>query len=90
LFIAVYFAFMVASKLRGGAFGRGMQFLAWGFVVMAIGHLHMQVARFTGVDLFKSILGASLGDVVWIVALAITWGLSGYGFLQIYRSAKGA
>jgi len=90
LLIAVYFAFRVAAKLKGGAFGRGMQFLAWGFVVMAVGHLNMQLERYTDVDLFDTIAGETLGGMLWVVALAITWGLSGYGFLQIYRSAKGA
>ncbi|HTP81385.1 MAG TPA: hypothetical protein VMQ11_00480 [Alphaproteobacteria bacterium] len=89
LAIAVYFAFVVAIKLQGGAFGRGMQFLAWGFVVMAVGHLHMQIERYTGVNLFDSVLGQTMGDVFWILALVITWGLSAYGFLQIYRAAKG-
>lgn len=89
LFIAVYFAFRVATKLRGGAFGSGMQYLAWGFVVMAAGHLDMQLERYTGVNLFPWLLGPMVGDFVWIVALAITWCLSAYGFVLIYRAAKG-
>ena len=78
-----------AIKLQGGAFGCGMQFLAWGFVVMAVGHLHMQIERYTGVNLFDSLLGQTIGDIFWILALVITWALSAYGFLQIYRAAKG-
>jgi hypothetical protein len=89
LAIAVYFAFIVALKLQGGAFGRGMQFLAWGFVVMAVGHLHMQIERYTGVNLFGRFFGPTIGDGLWIVALVITWALSAYGFLLIYRAAKG-
>lgn len=89
LAIAVYFAFMVALKLQGGAFGRGMQFLAWGFVVMAAGHLHMQIERYTGINVFDTLFGRFLGDAVWIAALVITWGLSAYGFLLIYRAARG-
>src|SRR3546814_7139834 len=76
LFIAVYFAFMVARKLKGGAFGLGMQYLAWSFGVMAIGHLHMQIAHYTGFDLFSSLLGANIGGVAWVLALAVTWGRS--------------
>ena len=90
LFTAVYFAFRVAFKLEGGAFGRGMQYLAWGFVVMAVGHLHMQIERYAGINLFDSIFGMIGGDVAWIMALAVTWALSAYGFLQIDRAAKGA
>ncbi|HEX6958150.1 MAG TPA: hypothetical protein VF194_09210 [Ferrovibrio sp.] len=89
LFIAVIFAFRVATKLKGGAFGTGMQMLAWGFVVMAVGHLHMQIQHFTGINLFGSIFGEPGGDVVWVLALAATWGLSAYGFHQIYKAAKG-
>ena len=90
LAIAVYFAFMVAFRLRGGAFGRGMQYLAWGFVVMAIGHLHMQIERYTAINIFDTLFGATLGDIVWIIALAVTWTLSAYGFLLIYRTARGS
>jgi hypothetical protein len=90
LLIAVFFAFRVAQKLRGGAFGLGMQYLAWGFVVMAAGHLDMQLDRYTGVNLFQFLFGPMMGDVVWIIALAITWCLSAYGFHLIYRAARGA
>ncbi len=89
LLIAVVFAFLVAGKLKGGAFGTGMSFLAWGFLVMAVGHLAMQTARFTGVDIFATVFGPVLGDAIWIVALAITWALSAYGFYRIYRAASG-
>jgi hypothetical protein len=89
LAIAVYFAFVVATKLHGGALGRGMQFLAWGFLVMAVGHLHMQIERYTGINLFDAVLGPNIGDAVWILALVITWALSAYGFLLIYRAARG-
>lgn len=90
LAIAVYFAFLVAAHLKGGAFGRGMQFLAWGFVVMAIGHLHMQLEHYTGINLFDMLVGRRWGDVLWIVALMGTWALSAYGFRLIYRAASGA
>lgn len=85
---AVFLAFLVAIKLRGGAFGRGMQYLAWGFVVMAIGHVHMQIEYYTGVNLLDSVLGVGAGTVAWIFALVATWALSAYGFLQVYRAAK--
>ena len=85
---AVFLAFMVAIRLRGGAFGRGMQYLAWGFVVMAIGHVHMQIEYYTGVNLLDSLLGPRAGTVAWILALVVTWGLSAYGFLQVYRAAR--
>ena len=89
LFIAVFFAYRVAAKLKGGSFGAGMLLLAWGFLVMAVGHLSMQVERYTHINLFKSIFGDTLGDIVWIVALVVSWTLSAYGFQRIYRSASG-
>lgn len=88
LLTAVFLAFMVAIKLRGGAFGRGMLYLAWGFVVMAIGHIHMQIEQYTHVNLLDSVLGVRWGTIAWIVALVVTWGLSAYGFLQVYWAAK--
>ena len=88
LFITVLFAFFTAQALRGGVFGSGMRLIAWGFLVMGIGHLHMQVERFTGINLFGEILGDGGGKVVWIIALVITWTLSGLGFYAIYRTSK--
>lgn len=48
LLISVFFAFATAQALKGGKFGRGMNLLAWGFLVMAVGHLHMQVEHLYG------------------------------------------
>lgn len=89
LFGCVYFAFQTAYQLKGGIFGAGMQLLAWGFLVMAVGHLHLQIAEYTGFNLFENVLGSTAGTVLWIVALLLTWGLSGAGFYKIYRASKG-
>ena len=89
LLIAVVFAFLTATALRGGKFGKGMYLVAWGFVVMAVGHLHMQIEHFYGVNLFKSILGNVVGSIAWFVALVATWGLSALGFYSIYKASKG-
>ena len=90
LFISVFFAFMTAYALRGGKFGKGMTFMAWGFLVMAIGHLHMQIEHYYGFNLFKSLLGSFSGSIAWFIALIVTWGLSGLGFYSIYKASKGA
>ena len=89
LFIAVFFAFLTAYALRGGRFGKGMKFMAWGFLVMAVGHLHMQIEHYYGINIFKSVLGQMSGSVAWFVALVVTWGLSGLGFWSIYKASKG-
>ena len=90
LFISVFFAFLTAYALKGGKFGKGMTFMAWGFLVMAIGHLHMQIEHYYGFNLFKTLLGQFSGSVAWFVALIVTWGLSGLGFWSIYKASKGA
>ena len=90
LFISVFFAFLTAYALKGGKFGKGMTFMAWGFLVMAVGHLHMQIEHYYGFNLFKSILGQFSGSIAWFVALVVTWGLSGLGFYSIYKASKGA
>jgi hypothetical protein len=90
LFISVFFAFLTAYALKGGKFGRGMTYMAWGFLVMAIGHLHMQIEHYYGFNLFKSLLGQISGSIAWFAALIVTWGLSGLGFYSIYRASKGA
>jgi hypothetical protein len=89
LFLCVFFAFKTSIALKGGVFGKGMSYLAWGFLVMAVGHLHMQADHFFGFNLFNTLLGQSLGKIVWFIALVVTWGLSGYGFYEISRASKG-
>jgi hypothetical protein len=90
LFISVFFAFLTAYALRGGKFGKGMTFMAWGFLVMAVGHLHMQIEHYYGFNLFKTMLGQFSGSIAWFIALIVTWGLSGLGFWSIYKASKGA
>lgn len=87
LVLCVFFAFLTARALKGGIFGHGMKLLAWGFLVMAVGHLHMQVETLTGVSLFRSLLGATGGAIAWFLALIVTWGLSVYAFYRIYRAS---
>ncbi len=90
LFISVFFAFSTSRALKGGRFGKGMNLLAWGFLVMAIGHLHMQLEHFYGINLFKLLLGQLSGSIAWFIALVVTWGLSGLGFYSIYKASKDA
>src|ERR1700742_613817 len=90
LFISVFFAFLTAYALRGGRFGKGMTFMAWGFLVMAVGHLHMQIEHYYGINIFKSLLGQISGSIAWFAALVVTWGLSGLGFWSIYKASKDA
>ena len=90
LFISVFFAFLTAYALRGGRFGKGMNFMAWGFLVMAIGHLHMQIEHYYGINIFKTVLGQVSGSIAWFAALILTWGLSGLGFWSIYKASRGA
>lgn len=89
LLISVFFAFMTANTMKGGKFGKGMRYMAWGFLVMAVGHLHMQVEHFYGFNLFKCLLGQISGSIAWFIALVLTWGLSGMGFYSIYKAGKG-
>lgn len=90
LFISVFFAFLTAYALRGGRFGKGMTYMAWGFLVMAVGHLHMQIEHYYGINIFKTLLGQFSGSVAWFAALIVTWGLSGLGFWSIYKASKSA
>ena len=88
LVIAVVVSFMTSQKLKGGKFGTGMKFLAWGFLVMAIGHLHMQMDNMMNFNLFNTLLGDTLGKTAWFFALIVTWGLSSFGFYNIYKASK--
>lgn len=86
--IAVVFSFMNSRALRGGKFGTGMTYLAWGFLVMAVGHLHMQLDHQFDINIFNSFFGEVGGLIAWFAALIATWGLSGYGFYQIWKVSK--
>lgn len=88
LFLCVYFAMRTASALKGGIFGKGMLLMAWGFVVMAVGHLHMQIDHFFGINIFNLLLGETIGQVVWFIALVVTWTLSGLGFYNIFKASN--
>lgn len=89
LFLAVLFGFLTAGVLKGGRFGEGMALIAWGSLVMGIGHIHMQIYNLLGTNLLDSLLGKTAGGVVWFVALIIAWALSGTGFYYIYSASKG-
>ncbi|MEP0366264.1 MAG: hypothetical protein ABJD58_04815 [Cyclobacteriaceae bacterium] len=86
--IAMVLSFMNSKVLRGGKLGTGMTYLAWGFLVMGVGHLHMQLDHQFGINIFNSFLGEVGGHMAWFVALTVTWGLSGYGFYQIRKVSK--
>ena len=88
LLMCVYFAFRTATALKGGVFGYGMALLAWGFIVMAIGHALMQVEHFIGFSPLNALFGPVLGPAAWVVALVLTWTLSGVGFYKIYSVSK--
>lgn len=88
LIIAIVFSFLTARRLKGGRFGSGMRLLAWGFLIMAVGHLHMQIDAIYGFNLFSTLLGEVGGRSAWFVALVATWGLSAWGFLKIYKASE--
>lgn len=89
LFVCIFFAFKTASALKGGVFGKGMTLMAWGFLVMAVGHLHMQIDHFFDYNLFNRLMGVTIGRIAWFIALVVTWTLSGLGFYNIYKASKG-
>lgn len=90
LFLCIFFAFKTAAALKGGIFAKGMNYMAWGFLVMGIGHLNMQLEHFFNFNIIYTIFGNELGLIVWFIALVATWSLSGVGFYKIFKASKGA
>jgi hypothetical protein len=88
LCMTIFFSFLTADALKGGLLGRGMNLVAWGFLVMAVGHLHMQVEHLFHYNLFTGLFGKPGGSIAWFTALTITWGLLGVGFYSIYKASK--
>lgn len=88
LFLCIYYSFQTARALKGGIFGQGMNYLAWGFLVMAVGHIAMQIQHIFHYDIFRDTFGYMMGNTMWFIALIITWGLSAIGFYRIYKVSK--
>ncbi|HLI11491.1 MAG TPA: hypothetical protein VKY65_07810 [Alphaproteobacteria bacterium] len=88
LVLAIGYALRTAGALRGGIFGRGMALIAAGMLVMAVGHILMMVDMGFGTNLLSDLFGATLGAVMWVIALIASWVLVGTGFHSIYRASK--
>ncbi|HEX2698363.1 MAG TPA: hypothetical protein VHM28_11705 [Anaerolineales bacterium] len=88
LLLGVVFAFITARALRGGAFGVGMMYIAIGTTIMGVGHLSMTADSLFHFNLFNSVFGSTVGPIVFVVALILTWGFTGYGFYRIYRASR--
>lgn len=85
---AVVMAFLTARAMRGGVLGSGMAFIAWGLLVMAVGHIHMQVEHVTGTNIFQMLFGHVGGIIAWFTALIVTWLLTAMGFAKLYRASR--
>ena len=88
LLLGVIFAFVTARSLRGGAFGTGMLFIAIGTLIMGVGHLSMLADDLWGFSVFNVLFGNVAGPIVFVIALILTWGFTGYGFYRIYRASR--
>ncbi|MBI2821004.1 MAG: hypothetical protein HYX74_02150 [Acidobacteria bacterium] len=87
LLITIIFGFRTATALKGGAFGRGMGLIAWGAVIMGIGHIQMQVNQIFHVSLLAVVFGSVGAPIAFLIALIATWVLTGSGFYSIYRAS---
>ena len=65
-----------------------MALIAWGLLVMAVGHLHMQIEHLTGNNLFMLMFGHVGGMMAWFTALIVTWLLTGAGFYKLYKASR--
>ncbi len=88
LLLGVIFAFFTARALRGGAFGTGMQLIAVGTLIMGIGHLSMTANNLWGFNLFNFLFGNTLGPILFVIALILTWGFTGFGFYRILKASR--
>jgi len=64
---------------------RAMFVLAFSFLIMGVGHLHMQWLHLTGINLFHRYLGVLWGDRLWLLALMLTWLLMCVALVLILR-----
>ncbi len=87
LLLGVVFAFITARALRGGAFGTGMLYIAIGTLIMGVGHLSMTANSLWGFNVFDFLFGNTVGPIVFVVALILTWGLTGFGFYRILKAS---
>src|SRR3989339_391457 len=85
LITAVIFGFLTAAEFRGGMLGKGMKYLAAGFLVMGFNHVHLQLIAFFRFDVLFKIFGASGADIAFFTLLITSWILLAAGFAELYR-----
>src|SRR3989339_1481343 len=88
LITAVVFGFLTAAEFRGGMLGRGMKYLAAGFLIMGLNHLHLQLISSFRFDLLFEIFGDWGANIAWFTLLIGSWLLLAAGFAELYRSGK--
>lgn len=88
LVVCIYYSFKTARKLKGGVFGSGMIHIAWGFVILGIGHVISQLAYIFEVDLLALILKQQQGKITEILIFVFAWGVITLGFMKIYQMTK--
>ncbi len=95
LLTAVCSSFYTALVLQSAETGqistqrlaRAMFVLAFSFLIMGVGHLHMQWLHLTGTNLFHHYFGVTWGDRLWLAALMLTWLLMCVALVLILRLA---
>jgi diguanylate cyclase (GGDEF)-like protein len=65
--------------------GKTMILMALGFVVMGVGHLKMSYERAYSTNIFHTIFGEKVGDLLWLSALILTWLLMATSMILIVR-----
>src|SRR5437667_5791382 len=85
LLVAIIFGFLIAKSVRSSLIGRGMIFIALGFLVMAIGHIILMADQLLKENILVEFLGQAGGAWAWLMALCTSWLFYGLGFVEIYK-----
>ena len=84
----IYYAFKTANRLKGGVFGSGMIHIAWGFVILGVGHLISQLAYIFEADLMALILKQQQGLITELLIFVFAWGVIILGFMKIFQATR--
>ncbi|MEK7460504.1 MAG: hypothetical protein AAB628_03070 [Patescibacteria group bacterium] len=80
VFLGFGVAFIVSQEMRSG-----FLLLASGILVMAVGHLLLMGQSLFNFFLPVYLFGPVAGSLVWLGALALTWGLIGLGLWRLRK-----
>ena len=88
LFASIFYSFKTADAFRGSKLGDGAHLLAYGFIIMTLSQVNLQLRTFFELDMLAWIFSPNVSGIVWFLGLIAMWALFAMGVFRIYQSHK--